>query len=38
MNATRLADEEDFYALSEELQQLMNYTEINKVVRIFVCT
>ena len=38
MNATCLADEEDFYALSEELQQLINFTEINKVVRIFVYT
>ena len=38
MNATCLDDEEDFYALSEEIQQLINFTEINKVVRVFVYT
>ena len=37
MNATCLADE-DFYALSEELQQLITFTEINNLVRIFVYT
>ena len=36
MNATCRADEEDFDALSQELQQLINYTEINKVVKIIV--
>ena len=38
MNATCLDDDEDFYALSEEIQQLINFTEMNKVVRVFVYT
>ena len=32
MNATCRADEEDFYTLSQELLQVINFTEINKVV------
>ena len=33
MNATCRANEEDYYALSQELQHLINYTEIAIVVR-----
>ena len=37
MNATCRADEEDFYALSQELLQVINFTEINEVVRTTIC-